>query len=100
MVKGDWCTLVERDLVLVGITLNENEISSKAKCEFKSIVRKSATFAALQSLKLSHTKIRRIMYKHFQNQLYLQSSQFSLEEIAMLFNMRADTVNSYKKCFF
>ena len=101
-VKGDWCTIVERDLEMVGITLNENEISSKSKCEFKSIVKKlikSATFAAMQSLKLGHTKIRRIMYMQFQTQPYLQSSQFSLEEIAMLYNMRADTVNGYKKCF-
>ena len=39
------------------------------------------------------------MYMQFQTQPYLQSSQFSLEEIAMLYNMRADTVNGYKKCF-
>jgi hypothetical protein len=101
-VKGDWYHLVQSDLNMVGLNPTDGEICSKSKSQFKNIVKlsiKSAAFSALKKLQSSHTKIRNIRYSKFEIQPYLQSSQLSEEEISMLFNMRADTVNGFKSCF-
>ena len=72
------------------------------KTKFKLLVRKSvmsAVFNSLKTVQLTHTKVINIMYPNFELQPYLQSDLIDSEEIALLFNMRADTINGYKMCF-
>ena len=73
------------------------------KTQFKSLVRKSVmsavVFNSLKTVQLTHTKVRNIMYPNFELQPYLQSNLIDSEEITLLLNMRADTINGYKMCF-
>ena len=72
------------------------------KTQFKLLVKKSvmsAIFYFLKTVLLKHTKARNIMYPNFELQPYLQSDLLDSEEIALLFNMQADTIKGYKMCF-
>ena len=100
--KGDWSMLVKEDMVKVGITLTDTEISEMSKPDFKQLVRKAvknATFISLKVTQSEHTKIQNIIYNEFNIQPYLKSDCFSIEEASILFNMRASTLNGFKMCF-
>ena len=87
---------------MTNMNISEETMCGMGKTQFKSIVRKSVMSAVFDSLKvvqLTHTKVRYILYPKFELQPYLQSDLMDSEEIALLFNMRADTINGYKMCF-
>ena len=100
--KKDLVTLVQEDLKTMKIYLNEEEISKTKKSVFKNMVKKhvkDATFTQLKEMQKEHTKINTIKYNAFKMQPYLDSDLLNSEEISMLFNMRANTVNGFKMCF-
>ena len=35
-LKGDWFQIIEKDFAFLGIELNENEIKSTNKCDYKT----------------------------------------------------------------
>ena len=100
--KGDWIHIIKEDMELINLNMTENEISSLSKNEFKKHVKlcvTSASFTALKSIQEDHIKIQHIKYNDFKLQPYLTSELFTYEEASTLFNMRANTVNGFKKCF-
>ena len=100
--KGDWCNLVNNDMAMIGLYMSNGDICGKTRQEFKTIVKthvKSAAFNSLKCLQDQHKKIKHIKYSQFKIQEYMKSSNFSSEEMSTLFNMRADTINSFKMCF-
>ena len=100
--KGDWCEFLKEDIKIINFKICEAEMSSFTSKEMKQIVKrcvKSAAFSQLQDIQSSHTKIRDIKYEGFKIQSYIQSDNFSSEEVSALFNLRASTVNGYKMCF-
>ena len=101
-VKGDWVTLVKEDLETIEIHLSEEEIVKTKKTHFKKLVRKyvkDAVFKKLKDMQKEHTKIKDIKYDSFKIQPYLVSDTLNPEQTALLFNLRANTVNGFKMCF-
>ena len=93
---------VQEDLSKVNINMDENEIANTKKSIFKNLIRKSvrnATFSSLKETQLTHIKISAILYPAYTIQPYLERSTFTFEESSTLFNVRANTVNSFKMCF-
>ena len=87
---------------LININMSEMEISVLSKNQFKKHVKMcviSASFKALKVIQDEHIKIKHINYNNFKLQPYLASDVFNHEEASTLFNMRANTVNGFKKCF-
>ena len=100
--KGDWIHIIKEDMELIKLNMNENKISLLYKNEFKKHVKicvTSASFQALRANQEEHIKVKHIKYNDFKIQPYLASEMFSYEEASTLFNMRANTVNGFKKCF-
>ena len=59
----------------------------------------SPRFQALRAIKEEHIKVKHIKYSDFKLQPYLASEIFNSEEVSTLFNMRANTVIGFMKCF-
>ena len=100
--KGDWCHNVKMDMELISLNMNNCEIISMSKNKFKMHVKKcmtSATFKSLKALQSEHSKIRDISYTEYRLQSYLKCDKLNKEESSTIFNMRANTVNSFKICF-
>ena len=101
-IKEDLVHKVQEDLSKVNINMDENEIANTKKSIFKNLIRKSvrnATFSSLKETQLTHIKISAILYPAYTIQPYLERSTFTFEESSTLFNVRANTVNSFKMCF-
>ena len=60
---------------------------------------KDAAFKKLKNMQKEHTKIKDIKYDSFKIQPYLVSDTLNPEQTALLFNLRANTVNGFKMCF-
>ena len=86
----------------LNVNMNETEISLLSKNQFKKHVQicaMSTSYEALRVAKEEHIKINHINFNNFNLQPYLSSDLFNHKEAFTLFNMRANTVNSFKKCF-
>ena len=101
-IKGDWVQKIQEDMQKVNIVMDENKIAKMKKSIFKNLVKtnvRKATFSYLRETQLTHTKINTISYPKFTIQPYLECQSFSFTESFTLFNVRANTVNSFKMCF-
>ena len=88
-VKGDWYQLLKGDFQFIGQDINENEICSTPKSEYKikikSLINKAA-FKYFLSVKETHSKLNDITYKKFQIQLYLIAQKLSNQNKQLLYN--------------
>ena len=81
--------------------MTENKISLLSNNQFKKYVKMCvpyASFQVLRAIQEEHIKIKHIKYNGFKLQPYLASVMLNYEEASTLFNMRANTVNGFKKC--
>ena len=91
-VKGDWYQLLKGDFQFIGQDINENEICSTPKSEYKikikSLINKAA-FKYFQSVKETHSKLNDITYKKFQLQPYLSSQKLNNLNKELLYKLRS-----------
>ena len=84
-VKGDWCTLVQKDLEDLDIELSLEEIRNTPKEELKiflSEIVKEKAFQYLMEKKELHSKMKNLKYERLELQKYLKpDSQLTKTEI-------------------
>jgi hypothetical protein len=100
--KGDWCDMVNEDMNMIGLRVSVDEVNRIPKQAFKKLVEKhvrSATFESLQKSKASHSKVKSMQHHEFKRQDYMDKKGFSPEQVAVLFNMRCNTINGFKMSF-
>ena len=82
-LKGDWYTLLEKDLNFMGISMNEEQISRTPKYEYKTLIMKhirKSEFTYFINLKETHTKLDSVHYDKLKIQGYLGSKLLSNKE--------------------
>ena len=90
-VKGDWIRLLEKDFAFIGISMDEEEISTISKYEYKRKIKSLVQRAVLKYLneeKLKHRKLDSIRYTELKIQPYL-SSQMSNAEKELAYALRS-----------
>jgi hypothetical protein len=99
--KGDWVTLVEADLLLLGIDYQQIEGS----CEDifrKQVVKKvrDIAFSELREIQAGHEKVRYILFTDLSEpQKYLSNMTFTNRLRSLLFNLRCRSVKNIKDNF-
>ena len=73
-VKGDWYQLLKSDFQFIGQDMNEDDIFSTPKSEYKIKMKyliNKAAFKYFLTVKETHSKLNDVTYKKFQIQPYL-----------------------------
>ena len=74
-VKGDWCTMVQKDIEILDINLTFEEIKNFTKQELKNFLRKQIeqkAFEYLMKIKGNQSKMTDLKYKKLETQEYLK----------------------------
>ena len=74
-VKGDWCTMVQKDIEILDINLTFEEIKNVTKQELKNFLRKQIeqkAFEYLIKIKENQSKMTDLKYKKLETQEYLK----------------------------
>ena len=96
-LKGDWIELLKADFKFIKQELNEEEISSISKIEYKKKIKQlmnNSVFEYFLELKNGHTKIVDITYNKFQIQPYLTTKELNNSGKELLFNLRSNCHSS------
>ena len=86
-VKQDWTELIKTDLADLGNKPNLEEIESKSKMSFKTMVKIETKEFALDNLNLSkfkHQNMDNPIYTEWKNQDYLLSEEISVQQKRIL----------------
>ena len=100
--KGDFYDLVKKDIEMVKLYLNEDEIESLTKKQLKQIVKtkvNEAAFIHLMELKSSKSKLENIQYTKYELSPYMRSPQFTQEQASVLLALRTRTVRGVRSDF-
>ena len=104
--QGDFVRIVEKYLKELGVIFEQATSNSMSKDQLKTLLKKNATNAALESLKSmlsEHTKVKSINYHKLEMQPYLRSSSLSQEETGILTSFRSQCTrgirNNFRKMF-
>jgi hypothetical protein len=100
--KGDFVTIVEKDLKSLNLTYEQVTSSQISKIQLKKLLRQYATNAAFKELtkKLEkHTKVKDIKYERLEMQQYLKSENLTSEETHVLAAVRSKCVRNVKMNF-
>jgi hypothetical protein len=92
ITKGDWIELLFKDFAFIGIDMNEDEIRSTPKSEYKKKIKvlvKKAAFKYFMELKLTHRKLDFVNYDKLQIQPYLVNSNLNNNEKSLLYCLRS-----------
>ena len=99
-VKGDWWNQVCADFVMLDIELNELEIKNMEIHKYKKHIKikaREAAFRYLETLKMSHNKVKQNQYTNLNSpQSYLTSKDFTNDQVSLLFHLRSCTVREIK----
>ena len=101
-LPGDFYNLVCRDLQLLGLHMNEHEITSMNKSRFKRLVKAKSVTAAknyFHKLQMSHSKVNTINYLSHSMQPYLGNPIFSESERRTLFGLRTHMIRDMRMNF-
>ena len=100
--SGDFCLQVVKDLEMLDININEDEIMKLKKNQFKRIVKEKALKVALKYLlqqKDNKSKLSKLSYKSLKIQPFLESKMFSRDEASYLLALRTRTVRGVRGDF-
>ena len=81
---------------MIGLNYDENFSTSFTKFQFKSIIKqliKQVALIYLLELKFKHSKIKDINYDSLSTQEYLISSEFTNDEVNLIYLLRSRTIN-------
>ena len=94
-VKGDWVSVVKKDLSICEIELSMSEIASSSRSCFKSLVSrkmKEQTEKYLRKLQNDHKKTRNLIISE-KIQPYLLSEELTSDDKVMLFKLRCEMLD-------
>ena len=89
--KGDFYDLVKKDIEMVKLDLNEEDIETMSKKKLKEIVKtkvNEAAFKHLMKQKLSKSKMDKIKYTKYELSPYMRSPLFTQEQASVLLALR------------
>ena len=104
-LKGDWFHIIEKDFAFLGIELNEHEIKSTNKCDYKKKIRNllmKAAFAEYMKEKDQKSKLNNLTYDSLKIQPYLTKNSYSHKEKCLLYSLRSRShpaKSNYKKMY-
>ena len=104
-IKGDWVELVKKDFLFLGIEMNESDIKSSSKEEYKKKINQllyKAAFCEYMREKAEKSKLEQLQYKTLQLQPYLIEKSFTYKEIYLLYSLRSrahPAKNNYRKMY-
>ena len=90
--KGDWYELLQNDFKFIGEEINEEQIKSMSKSEYKKHIKELVQIASYKYLmkeKEKHTKLDDVTYTDLKIQPYLTDCKFSKEERKLLIALRS-----------
>ena len=95
--KGDWVSAVLKDLEMLDINLEMEQIRMMEKSSFMRVIKekiRTKTFENMEKIKNSHTKVKNIEHQGMKIQKYLQpnSCKIRKEEAQLIFKLRCRTV--------
>ena len=96
--KRDWVSTVIKDLELMGIKLEMEQIKAMKKSDFMRMIKdkiQTQTFQDMEKIKISHTKVKYVKHENIKMQKYLQanSCKITQEEAQLIFKLRSRTIN-------
>ena len=104
-LKGDWFHIIEKDFAFLGIELNEHEIKSTNKCDYKKKIKNllmKAAFAEYMKEKDQKSKLNNLTYDSLKIQPYLTKNSYSHKEKCLLYSLRSRShpaKSNYKKMY-
>jgi hypothetical protein len=103
-LKGDWIHTLKEDLKKIKMSIDdEKTVLATSKNDFKADVKASmwsASFAEIEEIKSTHTKVKDIVHTESRTpQQYLTSGIFSNAQKSILFNLRSRCENNFKSNF-
>jgi hypothetical protein len=98
--EGDFYELVTKDMEMIDLTMNEEEIKEASKVALRNIVKKKVKEAAFKHLmKQRGSKMKDITYDKLQTQTYMNSPDFTQDQISLLLSLRTRTVRGIRMDF-
>jgi hypothetical protein len=101
--KGDFVTLVKKDLESIGMTLEDESFARTNKTTIKKEIKiavKEAAFKELIKMKSEKKKIKEIEYKKLELQSYLKNdSDLTTKERNVIFSIRSKCVKGVRSNF-
>ena len=91
-LKGDWFSLLQKDLEFIGVELDDKEIASTSKSEYKQKIKNLVIKAAFDYMRKEQkglAKIKDIRYDSLKTQDYLKSQDFNPKERNLLYSLRS-----------
>ena len=93
-LKGDWFRTLEEDFRLIGELINDDQISSTPRDEYRKLIKQrvqKAAFLSYLTLKQkSKKKMKSLEYRTFGIQPYITSSNFNLKQVKLLYALRSN----------
>ena len=93
-LKGDWFKTLEEDFRFIGEVINDDQISSIPRNEYRKIIKqrvqKTAFLSYLTLKQKSKKKMKALEYRTLGIQPYITSSKFSLKQIKLLYALRSN----------
>ena len=92
-LKGDWFQLLQNDFKFIGIEMNEEDIQSMSKANYKKKIKylvQKAAFNYFIEEKSKHSKLKNLEYTSLQIQPYLTSKSINNKEAELLYNLRSN----------
>ena len=91
-LKGDWFSILQKDFEFIGVQMNEIEIASTPKSEYKIKIKNLVGKAAFEYMckeQKGLSKIKDIKYECGKIQEYLKSPNFNQKERNLLYALRS-----------
>ena len=98
--EGDFHELVSKDIQMIDLKMDEEEIKSTTKAALRHIVKKKVKEAAFKYLMEQRgSKMRDITYDKLETQTYMNSPDFTQDQISLLLSLRTRTVKGIRMDF-
>ena len=88
--------------MMINYVIDETKIQNQSKYEHHTEIKhkvRSSAFKHLQSLQLSHSKVKDIKYHSLKMQHYMCTANMNKDDIALLFALRTRTVRGIQSDF-
>ena len=103
--KNDWFQLLKKDFLFIEKEIDENEIKSYSKNQYKLLIKgliQKAAFKYFLKEKERHSKMNELSYSELRIQPYLIDNRFTKEERDLMVSLRSrcyDSKNNFKKLY-
>ena len=104
-IKGDWVELIKKDFLFLGKEMEESEIRSMNKFDYKKKIKQllyKAAFKEYMKEKSDRSKLNQLQYQSLQLQPYLIDKSLTYKEMYLLYSLRSrahPAKNNYRKMY-